>query len=79
MCPQKSTFYKTMILSSVALTLTTPRLILQSINERCLASIKSIFQNKCFDCHSESISFQWYYNIPAIKQMMDNDIKEMEL
>ncbi len=38
--------------------------------------VKPIFQNKCFDCHSTSVRYPWYYPIPGVKQFIDDDIKE---
>lgn len=49
---------------------------LQQINQIYRASIKPIFQAKCFDCHSEDTRFPWYYSIPGVKQFMDSDIHE---
>jgi hypothetical protein len=49
---------------------------LQQINQSYLATIKPIFQAKCFDCHSEATRFPWYYSIPGVKQYIDSDIRE---
>lgn len=46
------------------------------INELYKASVKSIFKEKCFDCHSHSTLYPWYYRIPGAKQLIDSDIKE---
>jgi hypothetical protein len=38
--------------------------------------VKAIFKKSCFDCHSSSTVFPWYYKIPGVKQLIDSDIKE---
>ncbi|MCO5143954.1 MAG: heme-binding domain-containing protein [Oligoflexia bacterium] len=35
-----------------------------------------MFQKKCFDCHSNSTVYPWYYKTPGIKQLIDSDIEE---
>jgi len=39
-------------------------------------SVRHIFEYSCFDCHSNLTSYPWYYKIPGIKGMIDEDIKE---
>ncbi|MFT6070471.1 MAG: hypothetical protein ACJAT2_000729 [Bacteriovoracaceae bacterium] len=46
------------------------------INQRYKESIKAIFIKSCFDCHSDKTSFPWYYELPYIKSLIDDDIKE---
>ncbi|MGE4419631.1 MAG: heme-binding domain-containing protein [Sulfurimonas sp.] len=48
----------------------------ETINSSYLANIKPILEKKCFDCHSDSTKFPWYYKIPGFKQMIDYDIKK---
>lgn len=48
----------------------------EAINSSYLANIKPILEKKCFDCHSNSTKFPWYYKIPGFKQMIDYDIKK---
>ena len=48
----------------------------EAINSSYLADIKPILEKKCFDCHSNSTKFPWYYKIPGFKQMIDYDIKK---
>ena len=48
----------------------------EKINEAYLKNIKSIFQAKCFNCHSSTTKYPFYYKIPGITQMIDKDIKE---
>jgi len=47
-----------------------------NINRQYLDQVKPIFEKKCFDCHANTTKFPWYYSIPGIKQMIDDDIKE---
>ncbi len=48
----------------------------KNINEQYLKDIKPIFENKCFNCHSTSINYPFYYKIPGIQTLINNDIKE---
>ena len=38
--------------------------------------IEPILKKSCYDCHSETPHFPWYYKIPGIHGMIDNDIQE---
>lgn len=49
---------------------------LAKINTLYTFSVKPIFQNKCFDCHSQKPNYPWYHAIPVIKQLIDRDISE---
>jgi hypothetical protein len=46
------------------------------INEMYQREVQPIFEKKCFDCHSSRTKFPWYYKVPGIKQMIDEDIDE---
>lgn len=48
----------------------------KDINEDYLKNIKPIFQAKCFNCHSNKVTYPFYYKIPGVKNMIDKDIKE---
>lgn len=48
----------------------------KKINEEYIKNIKPIFQAKCFNCHSSTPKYPFYYKIPGIQQMIDADIKE---
>ncbi len=48
----------------------------KKINEEYLQNIKPIFKAKCFNCHSNTTSYPFYYKIPGVKNMIDKDIKE---
>jgi len=48
----------------------------KEINEDYLKDIKPIFQAKCFNCHSNTVNYPFYYKIPGIQEMIDKDIKE---
>lgn len=43
--------------------------------ERGFVTLKPIFKKGCFDCHSTQTDYPWYYKIPGVKGMIDNDIK----
>lgn len=38
--------------------------------------VKPIFENSCFNCHSNEVKYPWYYEFPIVKSMIDEDIKE---
>ena len=46
------------------------------IRQSYLQTVKPIFETKCFDCHSAFTTYPWYYHLPGIKTLLDNDIKE---
>ncbi len=46
------------------------------INDNYTKNIKPIFEAKCFNCHSNATNYPFYYKIPGIKTMIDEDIKE---
>jgi|GEM_PF-798946 len=48
----------------------------KNINEQYLKDIKPIFEAKCFNCHSNTTNYPFYYKIPGVKAMIDKDIKE---
>ena len=45
------------------------------INEN-YQTVRHIFEKSCFDCHSTFTTYPWYYEIPGIKGLIDDDIKE---
>lgn len=45
-------------------------------NQLYLQNVRPIFKAKCFDCHSDQTRYPWYYRLPGIKQLIDDDIKE---
>lgn len=46
------------------------------INKEYVANIKPIFQRSCFDCHSQSPTYPWYYKLPFVNTLIDNDRAE---
>lgn len=50
--------------------------ILQRIGERYQREVEPIFKKSCFDCHSDQTRYPWYYRIPGVKQMIDDDIED---
>lgn len=51
---------------------------LQKINSSYLKNVKLIFKQKCFDCHTNQTHYPWYYPIPGIKYLIDDDIQEAQ-
>ncbi len=49
---------------------------LEQINSKYLNGVKQIFAKKCLSCHGVNNDLPWYYNIPGVKQTMDNDMEE---
>ena len=39
-------------------------------------TLEPIFQRSCFDCHSDKTKYPWYYKLPVIKGMIDDDVRE---
>lgn len=50
--------------------------IFTQVNARYELNVKPIFKNKCMNCHSSSTVYPFYYKIPGIKQLIDDDIAE---
>lgn len=46
------------------------------INSKYLKDIKPIFEKKCFDCHSNKTKYPWYFKLPIISGVIENDIKK---
>lgn len=38
--------------------------------------VKPIFERSCYDCHSQSTNYPWYYKLPVVKGIIDDDIAE---
>lgn len=53
-----------------------PEKTLTKINFQYLERIKPIFERKCLDCHGIGNTLPWYSNIPGVKQLIKDDIKE---
>lgn len=49
---------------------------LEKINEEYKEKVRPIFQNNCFDCHSQKTRYPWYYKLPIAKQIIDKDISD---
>ena len=39
-------------------------------------TVEPIFEKSCYDCHSSKTDYPWYYSLPIISGMIDDDIKE---
>lgn len=50
--------------------------IYADINNKYLKDIKPIFEKKCFDCHSNKTKYPWYFKLPIISGVIENDIKK---
>ena len=48
----------------------------KKINFAYQKDIKLIFENSCFNCHSQQVEYPWYYEFPIVKSIIDEDIKE---
>ena len=46
-----------------------------AINEN-YQTVRYIFKNSCFDCHTDSTKYPWYHVLPLIGGMIDDDIEE---
>ncbi len=38
--------------------------------------LEPIWKKACFDCHSDKTVYPWYYKLPGVKGMIDEDIEE---
>lgn len=50
--------------------------IYKKINIDYKRQVESIFQAKCFNCHSLKTNYPWYYSLPGVKKIINDDIKE---
>jgi hypothetical protein len=50
--------------------------LLRKINAEYKLSVKPIFEKSCLNCHGNQTDFPWYYKIPGVKFMINNDIAE---
>ncbi len=50
--------------------------IFKAINEDYLKTVKPIFKNSCFNCHSSQNQLPWYHSLPLVKGLLDSDIQE---
>ncbi|MCH2533418.1 MAG: heme-binding domain-containing protein [Bdellovibrionales bacterium] len=55
---------------------TTQMYKLEEINNKYFSNIKPIFEKKCLDCHGLGSKKPWYYVLPGIKHMMNQDMSE---
>lgn len=46
------------------------------INDAYVKNVRPIFKAKCFDCHSDQVTYPWYHAIPGISWWMDHHIEE---
>ncbi|MFH2132949.1 MAG: heme-binding domain-containing protein, partial [bacterium] len=51
---------------------------LEVVNEAYQARVKGIFREKCMDCHGVPEAYPWYYKVPGIRQIIDDDIREAQ-
>lgn len=50
--------------------------LLKKIGQDFEEKVKPIFMESCYDCHSDQTNHPWYYNIPIVQDMIDEDIAE---
>lgn len=48
----------------------------KEINRDYVKNIKPIFEVKCFDCHSDKTKYPWYFSLPLVSTMIQQDIDE---
>lgn len=48
----------------------------EQINLSYFQKVRPIFEKKCFDCHSQFTHYPWYHQLPIVRSMIDDDIKE---
>ena len=46
------------------------------INQEYIKTVKPIFKKSCFDCHGNTTVYPWYYKVPGVKQLIDDDVNE---
>lgn len=49
---------------------------LESISKIYEDKIAPIFESKCMDCHGEPQSIPWYYGLPIVKWIMNEDMEQ---
>lgn len=59
-----------------SLTITQPMDTVYSVINENYQSVRHLFEYSCFDCHSTKTNYPWYYEIPGVKGMIDDDIEE---
>lgn len=47
-----------------------------AVNEIYVKNVRSIFERKCFDCHTSQTKMPWYSKLPGIKGTIEADIRE---
>ena len=52
------------------------RKLLEEIGDQYTALAEPIFKVKCFDCHSSKTKYPWYYKLPKVKALIDDDVAE---
>jgi hypothetical protein len=50
--------------------------VLSEINRNYVRSVKSVFERKCFDCHSQNTHWPWYASLPVVKSLIASDVRE---
>lgn len=45
-------------------------------SSRLTDSVRYLFRNACYDCHSNNTSYPWYTNIQPVGWIMENHIRE---
>lgn len=50
--------------------------LFKAINEDYLKTVKPIFKNSCFSCHSSETKFPWYHSLPFVNDLLDSDVQE---
>jgi len=51
----------------------------EKINRDYIDNVKVIFANSCFNCHSSSTEYPWYYKFSFAKKVIDTDVEEAKI
>lgn len=49
---------------------------LYGIVQKDFAKLEPLWRKACYDCHSDKTVYPWYYKLPIIKGMIDEDIND---
>lgn len=49
---------------------------LYAIIQQDFQRLEPIWKKACYDCHSDKTDYPWYYKLPFVKGMIDDDITE---
>lgn len=50
--------------------------VFREINTAYVQRVKPIFQEKCFNCHSDHTVWPWYHEVPLVRWYLESDVAE---